>query len=200
MLISKENNEVIDKLPWILALNKGGEAMGWIDYEDSAYYHSKGKILWTLGTYELVLRGGTNAMTGKQSILKLDSIIALDCDLSPSKYRKNTPTLTNVALFNRDKYICAYCGSVYKKHILTRDHIIPVSKGGPDTWENCVTSCQGCNQYKGDKTLEQADMKLIYVPYTPTYNESLILQNRNILVDQMQYLLKGVSKNSRLHS
>jgi len=33
----------------------------------------------------------------------------------------------------------------------------------------------------------------------PNYNEHLILQNRRILADQMEYLIKGVSKNSRIH-
>jgi hypothetical protein len=48
-------------------------------------------------------------------------------------------------------------------------------------------------------TVNQAGMKLLYVPYTPTYNEALILKNRKILEDQMVFLLQGVSKKSRLH-
>ena len=42
-------------------------------------------------------------------------------------------------------------------------------------------------------------MELAYVPYVPSYNESLILSNRRILDDQMSFLLKGVSEHSRLH-
>lgn len=201
MLIqSKENpNEVLESFPRILALTASGEAMDWISYEDAATYYAKGKILYSLGTHEVKLRGGINAKTGQQSVLKIDTIVALANDTSPSKYRNRDPRLTNKTLFERDRNLCGYCGTVFKYKDLTRDHVLPTSKGGKDVWENVVTACCGCNQYKGDKTPEQADMPLLYVPYTPTHNEHLILKNRNVLVDQMEFLLHGVSKNSRVY-
>jgi hypothetical protein len=201
MLIGEKEGtfENVGSLPPILCLNKGGEPLGWINYEDSATYYAKGKVLWSLGTHEVMLRGGTNAKTGKQSILVMDTIIAVANDSSPSKYRSRDPRLSNKTLFERDKNMCAYCGSLHSRHALTRDHVMPTSKGGKDVWENVVTSCIGCNQYKSDMTPEQAGLKLLYVPYTPTYNEHLILQNRRILADQMEFLMAGVSKHSRLH-
>ena len=42
-------------------------------------------------------------------------------------------------------------------------------------------------------------MSLLYVPYTPNRYEHFILRNRRILVDQMEYLMSGVPRNSRLH-
>ena len=42
-------------------------------------------------------------------------------------------------------------------------------------------------------------MRLLYVPYTPSRHEHFILRNRNILADQMEYLLMGVPRTSRLH-
>jgi 5-methylcytosine-specific restriction endonuclease McrA len=75
---------------------------------------------------------------------------------------------------------------------------MPRSKGGDDTWMNVVTACRRCNQRKSDKTLKEARLELLYLPYTPSFNESLILQNRNILGDQMEYLISGVPKHSRL--
>ena len=41
-------------------------------------------------------------------------------------------------------------------------------------------------------------MKLLYVPYEPNHYENMILSNRNILTDQMEYLMSGVPKNSRV--
>ncbi len=41
-------------------------------------------------------------------------------------------------------------------------------------------------------------MPLLYVPYAPTRHEGFILANRRILVDQMQFLLAGVPRHSRL--
>lgn len=202
LITNKENNTTIEqltRLPQILALNKAGVPLDWISYERSAYYKSKGKILWTMGQHEVVLRGGTNAATGQQSRLILDSIVAIDYATNPNSHRKTSPTLSNKTLFVRDRNICAYCGSDCKTSDLTKDHIMPQSRGGKDTWENCVTACYGCNQYKEDRTPEEADMPLLYVPYVPSFNEFLILKNRNILSDQMEFLMKGVSKHSRLH-
>ena len=54
------------------------------------------------------------------------------------------------------------------KKNLTVDHIIPKSRGGPNSWSNLVTSCFRCNSIKDNKTPEEAGMKLRFKPYTPT--------------------------------
>jgi hypothetical protein len=193
-----ENSCESSVFPAILLLNRGGEALKWINYQTACYYYAKHKVIWALGEHSIVLRGGINAKTGKQSVLTMNTIIAVNNDISPSKYRKNNPTLSNKTLFERDRNICAYCAGTFKKSLLTRDHIIPTSKGGKDSWENVVTACVHCNQWKGDRTPEEAGMNLIYLPYVPSYAEALILQNRRILASQMDFLAATVSKNSRV--
>jgi len=41
-------------------------------------------------------------------------------------------------------------------------------------------------------------MELLYAPYAPNHYENMILQHRTILADQMEYLLAGVPKHSRI--
>ena len=188
-----------DDFPLILALNKGGEVLNWITWKLSAEYASKDKILWSMGEAEIMLRGGTNARTGMRSVLSIDTIVALDTNNNPWEHRRRSPQLTNRELFRRDQMLCGYCGNTFSHSQLTRDHVLPRSKGGKDIWENVVTSCRQCNQKKDARTPEQAGMPLIYVPYVPSYHEALISRNRKILADQMEYLMKGVSKESRLH-
>ena len=141
-------------------------------------------------------------MTGTQSTMKIDSIIAIKGQaLAKLGHRANmVPRLTNRALFRRDRNICGYCGHEYTTAHLTRDHIYPRSKGGKDTWKNCVTACSSCNKRKDDKTLDQAGMQLIYVPYAPNKAEYLLLMNRKVLADQMEFLIKMVPEHSRLHA
>lgn len=50
----------------------------------------------------------------------------------------------------RDGYRCVYCG----KRGTTIDHVVPQSKGGPSTYENCVAACESCNSIKDDHSLE----------------------------------------------
>ena len=75
---------------------------------------------------------------------------------------------------------------------------MPVSQGGRDIWMNVVTACRHCNQRKSGRTPEQAGMELLYAPYVPNKAEYLILCNRNILADQMDFLAQHVSAHSRL--
>jgi len=56
------------------------------------------------------------------------------------------------------------------KHHLTLDHVIPKSKGGPKSWDNLTTCCVPCNQKKGDKTPQEASMKLSREPQLPSNN------------------------------
>jgi 5-methylcytosine-specific restriction endonuclease McrA len=69
------------------------------------------------------------------------------------------------ALFARDGWRCAYCGSAGGR--LTLDHVVPRSKGGESIWENVVTACAPCNLRKGDRTPEQVGMTLKTKPRPP---------------------------------
>ncbi len=100
-------------------------------------------------------------------------------------------------LFRRDRMICAYCGETFARGDLTRDHIVPRSKGGADTWTNCVTACLRCNQAKGARRVDDF-RPLLYVPYAPCRNEQFILSRRTILADQMDYLAAKLPKHSRV--
>lgn len=90
-------------------------------------------------------------------------------------FSKKVPfTYKNV--FIRDNYKCQYCGSTED---LTIDHIIPRSKGGKSNFENCVTACRLCNNYKGNKSLSELGMGLARVPKTPAVIEFLDYKLKN---------------------
>lgn len=75
-------------------------------------------------------------------------------------------------LFIRDNFTCQYCGYKFHANQLTYDHVIPKSKwthiGPPTSWTNILTACQGCNRKKGNRTPQQANMKMLSIPETPT--------------------------------
>jgi 5-methylcytosine-specific restriction endonuclease McrA len=80
----------------------------------------------------------------------------------------------------RDRYICSYCGS---NKNLTIDHIIPISRGGKSTFENCITACKSCNNKKGDRTPSEANMYLTKKAYSPTISEFLKLKMKQLGAD-----------------
>ena len=95
--------------------------------------------------------------------------------------------------------MCAYCGGEYNFFRLTRDHIRPLSRGGRDTWMNCITACKSCNGRKGNRLPEESGLTLLFLPYVPSLHEDMILRGRRILADQMEFLLASVPRHSRLH-
>lgn len=187
------------ELPLVLQLDVAGNPHCWITYEKSAYYYTKDLVAWEAAPIDFTLYGGKSRMTGEQSTLTMNTIIAVRGKVSDKQLAQmNRVPLTNKALFRRDQNLCAYCGHEFSHTDLSRDHIKPVSKGGPNIWMNVVTACHSCNKHKDDRTPEQAGMELLYLPYIPNRSEYLILQNRKILADQMEFLMKRVPKNSRL--
>ena len=99
-----------------------------------------------------------------------------------------TPPLNNLELFRRDRNTCLYCGREFPDGALTRDHVIPISRGGHDLWSNVVAACKRCNSHKGCRTPDEAGMPLLAIPYVPNLAEYLVLRNRRILADQMEFL------------
>jgi 5-methylcytosine-specific restriction endonuclease McrA len=182
-------------IPAILKLDAGGLPVAWISWQTAVNLYARDRVRWEAGEESFVIHGGTNALTGLRSELRLGSIIAV-ADRS-RRFERNAPMLTNRTLFQRDHNLCLYCGDVFQVSMLTRDHIVPTSRGGDNIWENCVTACRDCNQQKDDRTPEEAGMKLLAVPYTPNYAEYLILSNRRILADQMEFLLSFARKQGR---
>ena len=60
----------------------------------------------------------------------------------------------------REEGKCAYCGHKISLRQTTRDHVIPRSKGGPDTILNVVAACLSCNGIKADRSLHECGLKL----------------------------------------
>lgn len=181
--------------PLILTLDAASQPLHWVTWEDAIVAKCKGNIACEIGDEDFLFKGGVSRMTGLQSEVTVGSIIILK-DIP--KFRHKDASLTNRNLFRRDLHICAYCGNRFHEDLLTRDHIIPTSRGGKDIWTNVVTACKGCNNYKDDMFLHECNMELLYVPYTPNRAEALILQNRKILADQKEFLCQFVPKHSRL--
>lgn len=190
----------MNTLPLVLKLNAGGMPDEWINYEDAAKYYAKDLIAWSMAPVTFDLHGGHCALTGERSILTINTIIAVKGHISDKRLKKSMRIpLTNQTLWRRDHMMCAYCGDTFSDKHLTRDHVIPKAQKGKDIWTNVVTACRRCNQKKDDRTPEQSGMELLYIPYTPTKAEWLILKNRRILTDQMEFLMRDVPKESRLH-
>lgn len=87
----------------------------------------------------------------------------------PPIRRKNVVKLSRKNILLRDHFTCQYCGKKPPQSQLTLDHVVPIVKGGPKTWENLVTACRTCNVKKGGRTPDEASMKLMKTPKQPIW-------------------------------
>ena len=88
----------------------------------------------------------------------------------PRRFRRQ---VTNTFLFARDRYRCQYCGrsqaDLKPRESLTRDHLIPLSRGGTNDWKNVVTACSPCNARKGNRLPEEIGMHPLHAPVEPHF-------------------------------
>ena len=88
----------------------------------------------------------------------------------PRRFRRQ---VTNTFLFARDRYRCQYCGRISAelkpRESLTRDHLIPISRGGSNDWGNVVTACSPCNTRKGNRLPDEIGMHPLTAPVEPHF-------------------------------
>ena len=189
--------DAFSKAPRILRLNVAGRPVDWVSWQEAVCLYARDIVQWTLGEPVLRIRGGHSRLDGCPTSLDIHSIIA--CTGKVVAQDNNRPPLTNQALFVRDGNTCLYCGNGFADGELTRDHVVPTSRGGVDEWGNVVAACRRCNHLKGNRLVGECGFDLLALPYTPNFSEYLALINTGrILGDQMDFLRKSFGSNSRL--
>lgn len=141
------------------------------------------------GKAEILEKDGTRRFRSETRIVPCPAVIRLVRYVHvPRRFRRQ---VTNTFLFARDDYSCQYCGKHKKelrgRQFLTRDHIVPLSRGGANTWENVVTSCSPCNNRKGDRLPREVGLKLLNEPGQPNYVH-LVWVVRRVTGAQAKYI------------
>jgi 5-methylcytosine-specific restriction endonuclease McrA len=70
-------------------------------------------------------------------------------------------------LWERDGGVCQYTGRKLTPGEGNIDHVMPRSRGGRTSWDNCVLADKRVNHRKGNRTPDEAGLKLIKSPNPP---------------------------------
>jgi 5-methylcytosine-specific restriction endonuclease McrA len=156
----QRSNSVADSVPrWerrrVLLLNATFEPL-------TALPAYRAVVLLICGKAEIVhddpvgmpLRAATVTVT-LPSVIRLSNYVRVP-------YRAEVP-MTRAGLMHRDRYRCAYCGGRAE----TIDHVMPRSRGGAHSWQNCVACCTRCNHRKADHLLAELGWRLRTPPRAP---------------------------------
>jgi 5-methylcytosine-specific restriction endonuclease McrA len=141
----------------VLILNQNYEPMSVINVK-------KAIILLYLGKAELIAANDGKRVRSVSTSMPFPSIVRLSVYV---KVPFKKIILSRKNILRRDGHRCQYCGRT--ESALTVDHLMPVSRGGEDTWENLVCACVDCNNRKGDRTPDEARMALHRRPIRPNH-------------------------------
>ncbi len=141
------------------------------------------------GKAEVLEVDGSRRFRSERRVVPCPSVIRLVRFVHvPHRFRRQ---VTNTFLFARDDYSCMYCGrhrsELRGRQFLTRDHILPTSRGGTNAWTNVVTSCSPCNNRKGNRLPEEAGMTILTEPREPNYVH-LVWAVRRVTPIQAKYV------------
>jgi len=169
----------------VLVQNKGRQPLGLVTMQraitllfscNRGTNEPKAKIIdpetWQWHTWEewskMKPKDGEDTLLSAHAAFRAPLVIVL------TKYNKlpqHKVSFSRKTLWRRDDYQCQYCGC--RNGEMTIDHIVPKSKGGTTSWENCCLACVKCNAKKADMTPKQAGMKFFhpgFKPAKPQYN------------------------------
>jgi 5-methylcytosine-specific restriction endonuclease McrA len=155
-------------------LNADYTFLNLIDWKRAVCLLAKGKVE-VLKHSDSVVKSPGGIEFKIPSIMRLIKLIRTIYRTGVAFNRKN--------ILVRDGFRCAYCGEKSQK--LTIDHIIPRSRGGRDSFENCVAACRSCNRRKGGRMPSEANMHLILKPYQPTISEFLRMRLKRLGINDL---------------
>jgi len=101
------------------------------------------------------------------------------------------PRLGARGIWARDGGVCQYTGRKLAPHEGNIDHIVPVSRGGATSWENCVLSHRDVNSKKGARLPKEAGLRLLRDPQAPKPVPATVLIRNTYGIRDWQKFLAG---------
>jgi 5-methylcytosine-specific restriction endonuclease McrA len=83
------------------------------------------------------------------------------------KVPKRRPKFCSKAIWERDGGVCQYTGRKLKPSEGNIDHVVPRSRGGQTSWENCVLADKKVNSKKANHLPHEVGLRLIRTPKAP---------------------------------
>lgn len=140
----------------VLTLSHTYEPLGVVNWEKAISLLCAGKVK-TVSEYDQEVRSPSVSF-------KVPSVIVFNYN---RRNRVKSVRFSRKNVWVRDNGKCQYCLRQVNSQEFTLDHVVPRKNGGTTVWNNVVTACYECNQKKGDKTPQQAGLKLYKYPTKP---------------------------------
>jgi len=136
----------------------------------------------------LPVRENDNSVRTVHGAVRVPTVIVL---ANYAKMPKGRPKFSAKNIWQRDGATCQYTGRKLASHEGNIDHIVPRSRGGKTSWDNCVLAHKEVNFRKADKLPEEAGLCLRRQPIAPRELPATILIRNAHRVRDWEHFLKS---------
>jgi len=136
----------------------------------------------------LPVRDGDNAVRTVHGPVRVPTVIVL---ATYAKVPKRRPKFSSRNIWQRDGATCQYTGRKLAPHEGNIDHVVPRSRGGRTSWDNCVLAHKEINSRKADRLPEEAGLRLRRQPTVPPELPATILIRNAHRVRDWEHFLKS---------
>ena len=137
---------------------------------------------------KLPVREQDNAVRTPGGPIRVPSVIVLS---RFAKVPKRRPKFSARAIWARDGGQCQYTGANLRPSEGNIDHVLPRSRGGKTSWENCVLASKDVNSRKADRLPEEVGLRLLKSPAAPRELPStLFIRNVNGIAAWKHFLVE----------
>ncbi len=113
---------------------------------------------------KLPVREDDHAVRTPGGLIRIPHVIVLS---RFAKVPKRRPRFSAKAIWTRDGGRCQYTGKPLRNGEGNIDHVLPRSRGGKTSWENCVLASREVNSRKADRLPEEVGLRLLKQPAAP---------------------------------
>jgi len=137
---------------------------------------------------KLPVRENDYAVRTPSGLIRIPAVIVLS---RFAKVPKRRPKFSARAIWARDGGRCQYTGQSLRPSEGNIDHVLPRSRGGKTSWENCVLACKDVNSRKADRLPEEVGLRLLKPPIAPRELPStLFIRNINGIAAWRHFLVE----------
>ncbi|MBW0001239.1 MAG: HNH endonuclease [Verrucomicrobia bacterium] len=136
---------------------------------------------------ELPVRGEDNAVSTIRGLVRVPTVLVLT---RYGRVPRRRPKLSPKGIWERDGGLCQYTGRKLAPHEGNIDHVVPRSRGGQTTWENCVLADRRVNSLKGSRLPEEVGLELRKRPEAPReLPTTCFIRNAHNITDWKHFLV-----------
>lgn len=142
----------------------------------------------------LPVREGDRSVSTVRGAVRVPTVV-IACNFARVPMRR--PSFSLRAIWERDGGVCQYTGRPLSPGEGNIDHVVPRSRGGQTSWENCVLAHREVNSKKGSRLPEEAGLRLRRAPEAPrAVPATHLIRNTHRIADWEHFLTTSTSAAS----